>query len=133
MKAHAELSEEMIAQLVREVLTQKEKYQSEVKYILLLNLETRHEGCGYVYNYFSDYAVFMGDAQIVTLDVEESHDCTARQRVAIIPQSVPTVVLQHDHDDQPSIKDKLVIYVFDGAEWKSIAISVPKHFRLYDW
>lgn len=124
------LSEEEIAELVKDVLANQEKYQGEAKYILLLNLESRHEGCGYVYNYFSEYAVFMGDAQIVNLDVEENHDCVTRERVAIIPQSVPVILLQHDHDDSPEKRDTLTIHVFDGKEWKALAINVPKYFRL---
>jgi hypothetical protein len=125
-----ELSEEEVAELVKEIILQKEKYQPEYQYILILELETRHEGCGYVYNYFSDYAIFMGEAQRVTLDVEETYDCVTRQRVAIIPQSVPVVIIQHNHDDQPTIKDRLIIHVFDGESWKSLVINVPKHFRL---
>jgi hypothetical protein len=126
-----EIEEETLKRLIEEVLKNPEKYQEEAKYLLKLKLERRTQGCGYVYLYGYDFKV-LGNADIVTVNYEESYDCGVREEFVVIPKTVPTILLLFQYDDEPTRKNTLTIFVFDGSSWRSMVISVPKHFRLYD-
>jgi hypothetical protein len=127
-----ELSEEEIMSLVSNILSNKERYKEEAKYILELNLETRIAGCGYVYLYGQDIQKLLGEADILILERREDYDCTLREKIVVIPKSVPVVILEEEWDDYPEAKNKLTIHVFNGEDWRSMSITVPKWFRLSD-
>ena len=126
-----ELTEKEIVSLVSEILSNKEKYQQEAKYLLKLELERRISGCGYVYLFGYDFKI-LGEADVVRLKYEESYDCTIHEEVVIIPKTVPTIVIEHQYDEQPATKDKLTVHVFDGESWRSMRLTVAKPIRLSD-
>ena len=120
-----ELSEEEIISLVKEILGNREKYQEEAKLILLLDdLEMRYPGCGYVYNYGYELKIIVGEADILVLKREENYDCTSREKIAVIPKTVPTALLLLEWDESPGAKNTLTIYVFSG-EWRSLSLNLP--------
>jgi hypothetical protein len=125
----SELTEEKIASLVNEILRNKEKYAIESKLILVLELEERYTGCGYVY-LWGDRIKIIGSADTIILEEKDTYDCLSRSRIAIIPKMVPTIVLKHHYDDAPGTRNTLTLYVFDGSSWNSMIINVPKDFSL---
>jgi len=125
-----ELTQEELASIIKELVTEAEKYPVEARFILKLDISRRVSGCGYMYNYGQDYEVLLGEADIVILGQEE-YDCEEREEIAIIPKTTPTVVALHEWDEHPGSKDTLTLYVFDGKAWRSMTVQVPKSFSLY--
>jgi len=120
-----ELTEEEIKGLVDEILQNPDRYQTEAKLILKLKTDFRRRGCGYRYLYSNDYKVLYGEVDEVVLYRSE-FNCDVSEDVAIIPKTVPVVVLQRHHDDNPDTNDYATLYVFTGSEWKSMKFPIPK-------
>jgi len=119
------LDEDKLREMVKDILQNPEKYQVESRLILKIRREGRRGGCGYRYLYKDDYKVLDGDVQEVVLDYGE-YDCNWFEDVAIIPLTVPVVILEYYHDDYPQVMDYAIVHVFGSDGWKSIKVAVPK-------
>jgi hypothetical protein len=119
------LEEEKLREMVRDILQNPEKYQVESRLILKIRREGRRVGCGYRYLYKDDYKVLDGEVQEVELDVGE-YDCNWFEDVAIIPLTVPVVIMEKYHDDDPQVHDYITIHVFGVDGWRSLKVFVPK-------
>jgi len=119
------LSEEEIRRLVNDILENPEKYKTEAKFILKLDISFRKGGCGYVYLYDNDYIILRGVIDEVILYRSE-FNCDVSEEVVVIPKTVPVIIMQRHHDDNPEVVDWVTVYVFTGKEWKSITFEVPK-------
>ncbi|MCI4407826.1 MAG: hypothetical protein JHC26_01950 [Thermofilum sp.] len=119
-----ELTEEQVANLIKEILNNKEKFSSEARLILTLRFE-RRRGCGYIYDFDYDFSVSVGEADIVTLQRNEFSDCSIEEKIAVIPRTVPVVLITTEWDESPNGKNVLSVHLFDGSEWKATSIKLP--------
>jgi hypothetical protein len=119
------LEEEKLREMVRDILQNPEKYQVESRLILKIRREGRRVGCGYRYLYKDDYKVLDGEVQEVELDVGE-YDCNWFEDVAIIPLTVPVIIMERYRDDDPQVSDYIIIHVFGVDGWRSLKVFVPK-------
>ena len=120
-----ELTEEEIKNIVSDILKNPDKYPIEAKMLLKFRTDFRRGGCGWVYLYSNDFEVLYGEVDEVVI-YRKAFDCDVNEDVLIIPKSVPVVILQKHHDDNPEIPDRITIYVFTPDGWKSIEFPVPK-------
>jgi hypothetical protein len=120
-----ELSEEQIKKLVSEILSNPHKYPTEAKFVLRLRTDFRRGGCGHLYLYSNDFEVLYGEVDKV-ITYRREFDCDVSEDVVIIPKTLPTIILQKHHDDNPEVNDYITLYVFTGSEWKFIEFPVPK-------
>lgn len=123
-----ELDEETLANLINDILNNKEKYQTEAKYLLTLQFE-RRRGCGYVFDFDFDISVAIGEADIVTLQRNERTDCSEEEELVVIPKTVPVVLVTTEWDESPHGRNILTIYAFDGNEWKSMALRLSSPLK----
>jgi hypothetical protein len=119
------LTEEEIKRLIDEILKNPEKYPIEAKMLLKLNVSFRKGGCGWVYRYSNDYQVLYGDVDEVEI-LNSEYNCDVMREIVIIPKSVPVVILQKHHDDNPEVNDYITLHVFTGFEWRVLEFIVPK-------
>jgi len=119
------LDEETMKNLVKNILREQDKFQREANLILVLKREGRRSGCGYVYLYKNDYEVLEGEVIEVTLDYGE-YDCNWFEDVAIIPKTVPVIIVERYHNDEPEVSDYINVHVFGSDGWKGIRVFVPK-------
>ena len=119
------LEEEKLREMVKDILQNPEKYPVESRLILKIRREGRRSGCGYRYLYKNDYKVLDGEVQEVELDVGE-YDCNWFEDVAIIPLTVPVIIMERYHDDDPQISDYVIIHVFGVDGWRRLKVFVPK-------
>ena len=103
----------------------KKASDTEMKYMLVLELEGRSGGCGYVYLYNDEIDVIYGKVELVTLE-SSTYDCEWKERLLVIPFEVPTVVVRRYRDDNPEISDFDEFYIFTAEGWKSVRVEVPK-------
>jgi hypothetical protein len=120
-----ELTETEIRKIVEDILNNPQKYEYEAKFILRLRTDFRRGGCGWVYLYEYSYKVLYGNVDEVLIYRSE-FNCDVNEYRILIPKTVPTVVLYKYHDDDPDVRDHVVIYVFTGSEWKSVEFNIPK-------
>jgi len=108
------LSKEEIARLIERV---EKEGSREARYVLKLRIQSRFD-CGYRYNWREDVEVIYGEADII--DLSRSRDeCYDERELAVIPKTVPVVLILRHEDDQPQ-HSKAITYVFTGEEWKSV-------------
>jgi len=119
-----ELTETEIRELVKSVVQNPAQYPKEAQYILVLELRGRKAGCGYTYLYGRDIVPLLGDVDIVTLERSE-FNCNVQERVAIIPRTVPAVVLITEWDETPGVPNYVAIYVFGAEGWRYTKVRVP--------
>jgi len=117
------ISEEILNKIVGDIVQNPEKYPTEARLILKIRREGRRGGCGYVYLYKNDYEILKGEVQEVVLSYGE-HDCNWFEDVAIIPQTVPVVVMEKYHDEDPQVRDYITIHVFGVDGWKSVRVAI---------
>jgi len=98
----------------------------ETKYLLLLELEGRTGGCGYLYTYDSEVEIIHGKAELVTLEREYINECEWRKRLLVIPYTVSTVVVKKYRDKNPEVPNRDTFYIFTSEGWKSLEVEVPK-------
>ena len=120
-----ELTEEEVKELVNEVLQNPDRYQTEAKLLLKLEIKNRRGGCGYRYLYSTNIEILYGKADEIILSKSE-FNCDVAEDIVIIPKTVPTVILERYHDDNPEVNDYVIIHVFTLDGWKSITTKVPK-------
>jgi len=108
------LVDEELAEIINKVLKEGKE---EAKFILKLQLSSRYN-CGYRYNWNEYIEVIYGDAEIVRL-AQYDDECHRDTEVAVIPKTVPAVVMFYHFDDLPQER-RIVLYVFNGEGWKSI-------------
>jgi hypothetical protein len=117
------ISEETLNKIVSDIVQNPEKYPTEARLILKIRREGRRGGCGYVYLYKNDYEILKGEVQEVVLSYGEQ-DCNWFEDVAIIPQTVPVVVMEKYHDEDPQVHDYITIHVFGVDGWKSVSVAI---------
>jgi hypothetical protein len=120
-----QLDEETMKTLINNLLKEQDKFKKEANLILVIRRDGRRSGCGYVYLYKNDYEVVVGEVQEVVLNSEE-RDCDWFENVAIIPLTVPVVIMEKYHDDDPQVHDYITIHVFGVDGWRSLKVFVPK-------
>jgi hypothetical protein len=119
------LGEDKLKEIVMEILQNPNKCQVESRLILTIKREGRRRGCGYVYLYKKDYKVVVGDVYEVTIKSGE-YNCDWFEDVAIIPLTVPVVILEDYHDDDPQVRDYAIVHVFGSEGWRSVKVQIPK-------
>jgi hypothetical protein len=114
-------------------ITPEELYQllrkasdTELKYLLILKREERTAGCGYIYTYSEEISVIYGDAELITLALSRPVDCLWREKILVIPRSVPAVVVKKYRDKNPEVSNRDTFYIFTSEGWKSLEVEVPK-------
>jgi len=119
------LDEQTLKEIAIEIIKNPDKYNKEARFILTIRREGRRRGCGYRYLYRNDYRIVEGDAIEVTLDYGE-YDCNWFEDKAIIPTTVPVIIMERYHDDDPQVSDYIIIHVFGVDGWRSMKVFVPK-------
>jgi hypothetical protein len=119
------IDEETLRSLVKDILKEPDKYPTEAKLILAVKREGRRPGCGYRYLYKNDYKILEGEVQEVVLKYGE-HDCNWFEDVAIIPTTVPVILVEYYHDDNPEVSDYINVHIFGSDGWRSVKVYVPK-------
>ena len=123
-KMSEEITERRITPEEIEYLIRKAS-DTELKYLLILELIGRSGGCGYTYLYDEEIDVIYGKAKFVTLERENS-GCEWRKKILVIPFEVPTIVKVSYRDDNPEVTNTDTFYIFTAEGWKSIRVEVPK-------
>jgi len=103
----------------------KKASDTEMKYMLVLELEGRSGGCGYVYLYNDEIDVIYGKAELVTLE-RKNIRCEWQERLLVIPLKVPTIIIRSYRDENPEVSDYDEFYIFTSEGWKSVRVEVPK-------
>ena len=103
----------------------REASETEMKYLLVLELEGRSGGCGYKYLYDSEVGVIYGKAKFVTLE-RKNIRCEWQERILVIPLKVPTIIIRSYRDENPEVSDYDEFYIFTSEGWKSLRVEVPK-------
>jgi len=99
---------------------------TELKYLLLLERIERTGGCGYLYLFEESVEIVYGKGEIVTLELSRPEECLWREKLMIVPYSVPVVVIKKYHDDNPEVNDFIEVFVFTSEGWKSLRGEIPK-------
>ena len=114
------LSKEELAELIKKVIENPEKYPEEAKLILILEI-TNVDGSAVVVE--ESYEVLYGCVEEVILEEYEPDTVprTKEKKIALIPKRVPTIVLfRHKTDSVNESYAYSVIYVFTGEKWVSV-------------
>jgi hypothetical protein len=117
------IDEETLRNIVSDIIQSPEKYEKEARLILVIRREGRRKGCGYVYLYKNDYKIIEGEAIELSLSCGE-HDCNWFEDVAIIPQTVPVVIVEEYHDEDPQVAEYAKVHVFGTDGWKSVSVAI---------
>jgi hypothetical protein len=113
--------EEIEKRLVKEVLENPQKYNTEAKIILTLETWSR-QGEAFVDQ--QGYEVIQGEVKEITLEEwDEGYPYRSGAKIALIPLSIPTVIDLYRYDDttDPPVKSR-TLYVFTSEGWKSVKV-----------
>ena len=113
--------EEVLKKLINEVLEDPERYPSEAKMILVLEVWHRQ---GEAFSDYQRYEIIQGDVIEVTLEeFSESYPYRRGRKVALIPLAVPTVIKVSRYSDttDPPVKE-CTLHVFTSEGWKSVKV-----------
>jgi hypothetical protein len=113
--------EEIEKRLVKEVLENPQKYNTEAKIILTLETWSR-QGEAFVDQ--QGYEVVQGEVREVVLEeFDEGYPYRSGAKIALIPLSIPTVIDLYRYDDttDPPVKRR-TLYVFTSEGWKSVKV-----------
>jgi len=102
----------------------KKASDTELKYLLIVELEGRTGGCGYLYTYDSEVEIIHGKAELVVLE-RSRYDCEWEERLLVIPFQVPTIVKVSYRNNNPQATNYDEFYIFTPDGWKSIRVEVP--------
>jgi hypothetical protein len=116
-----EITHEELAKLVNEVVSQPDKYPSEAKLILTLEVWQRQ---GAAYDDYAKIDVIDGEVDEVELDYRcESYPYPCYKKIALIPRTVPTIVKWYSYTNTTDPPTELLkVYVFTGKEWKRVDV-----------
>jgi hypothetical protein len=98
----------------------------EMKYLLLLRVEGRTGGCGYLYTYNEEVEVIYGKAVMVTLESSRPEECLWREKILVIPFTIPTVVVKRYRDKNPQITNTDTFFILTSEGWKHLEVEIPK-------
>ena len=113
------LSEEELRKIIEKAISEGKE---ESRFILLVETWYR-QGPSFIDEQTID--VIYGEAEQVELEtIDEGYPYRLVKRLAVIPKTVPTIVLVEHHDNtvSPEIHEK-VVYVFTGQGWKKIQVQ----------
>ena len=118
----AELAEEKMAELVKEILRNPKKYGEEAKLLLRLELWRSWDG-DYVDE--AKYDVIWGEVKEVVLrEWVDRHPYRGGREVVLIPLKVPTVILYREVEDyEDYVEQHEVVYVFTGEQWVKVDVA----------
>jgi hypothetical protein len=115
------LTSEELEKLVREVVEHPERYPTESKFILILE-EWRRQGEAFIDE--NIVKVVYGEAEEVEVSkFDEGYPHRKGRKVAIVPRTVPVVVLVEriDNTVSPEI-NSAALYVFTADGWKRVKV-----------
>jgi hypothetical protein len=98
----------------------------ETKYLLILKREERTSGCGWKYLYEDSIEIVYGKGELVTLELSRPEECLWREKILVIPYTVPVVVVLKHRDQNPQISDYDEFFIFTPDGWKHLEVEVPK-------
>ena len=110
---------ETLKRLINEAV---QRGAEEAKIILILERWYR-QGPSYIDE--QDFTVIYGSVEEVTLEeFDEGYPYRKGERVALIPKSVPAIVMveRHDNTQDREIHEK-VVYVFTKEGWKKLQVQ----------
>jgi hypothetical protein len=115
------LSESKISELVKRVIENPEQYPEEAKIILTIETWVRQ---GPSFTDEQRVTVIYGEADEVTLEqFDYGYPYRKGKKIALIPKTLPTVVLVRRVDDTTSPEiDETILYIFTKNGWKSVKV-----------
>jgi len=116
-----ELDEETIRNLVKQILSNPEKYPTESKMILVIETWTRQ---GPSFSDFQRYRVLEGEVnEIILEERDEGYPYRFHRKFAIIPMTLPVIIEVESYDETSTpIRSSKSIYVFTTDGWKTVRI-----------
>lgn len=120
----AGIEKEKLKELIKEVLENPGKFKEDAKFVLSLEVERRVSGCGWVYLYGTELVTLLGEADFVTIEHRE-YNCDIQEKIAIIPKTLPVVLVEVEWDENPESVEYATIYVFTPDGWKYVRFPVP--------
>jgi len=99
---------------------------TEMRYLLILQLQTRSGGCGHLYTYNETIELIYGKAEFVTLESSQPEECLWREKILVIPYTVPVIVRKGHRDKNPEVSNFDEFFIFTGSGWKEVRVELPK-------
>jgi len=98
----------------------------ELKFLLILKREERTAGCGWIYLYEDSIEIVYGKGELVTLELSRPEECLWREKILVIPYTVPVVVVLRHRNQNPQVTDYDEFFIFTPNGWKHLEVEVPK-------